>query len=113
MSTNIHFHAEREIIVVKTGQKDIQRINFEQVWQTPTRVTLEIMKGDPIQGYKNWVLSEWSEDEELEVFADDDVFCETPIGTKIYNAGKEHVEAFEAWLTMCDEEGFEVRAEAW
>lgn len=112
MSTNIHFSATRDVVVVKTGKKSKQETSFN-VWQTPTRVTLEIMKGDPIQGYKDWVLSEWSEDEELEVFADDDVFCETPIGTKIYNAGKEHVEAFEEWLAMCEEEGYEVRAEAW
>ena len=114
MSTNIHFLAEREIIVVKTGQKDIQRIYFNSVWQTPSRVTRELMDGDPIQGYKDWILRECSHDEILAVYADDDYFEErAPVGQRIYNSGKEHVDAFEEWLDMCEQEGYTVTAEAW
>lgn len=114
MSTNIHFEAQREVIVVKTGQTRIQRINFDRVWQTPTRVTRELMAGDPIQGYKDWILRECSRDEILDVYAEDDYFEERgPVGTRVYNSGKEHVEEFEAWLEMCEEEGYTVQAEAW
>lgn len=117
MSTNIHFFATRKITFKKkNGRRSgaIQQINFERVWQTPTRVTLEIMLGDPIEGYKNWIRTECSNDQEIDLFADDDIFCENgPIGKEVYNPGKEHLAAFEEWLAMCDEEGYTVRAEAW
>ena len=114
MSTNIHFAADREVKVVKTGRVSVQTVYFDQ-FQTPTRVTHEIKaSADPIQAYKDWVLRECSRDEEFPVYAEDDVFSEgDPVGVEIYNAGKEHIEKFEEWLKMCEEEGFEVRAEAW
>lgn len=113
MSTNMHFAAEREIIVVKTGRRRLQRINFDRVWQTPTSVTREIMAGDPIQGYKDWILSR-GKDEILDVYAEDDYFEERgPVGTRVYNAAKEHVAEFEAWLEMCEEEGYTVLPEPW
>lgn len=114
MSTNIHFVAHREINVVKTGKTQTQEIKFSE-WQTPTRVTREIMNStDPIQAYKNYILTECSRDEELPIYAEDDVFGEgTPIGVDVYNNGKEHVAQFEEWLNMCEEEGYTVVAEAW
>lgn len=114
MSTNIHFLATRDIVVAKTGQHEVQEIHFDRVWQTPTRVTRELMDGDPIQGYKDWILLECSHDEILNVYAEDDIFEEgEPVGTTIYNTGKEHVEAFEEWLAMCEKSGYTVTAEAW
>jgi hypothetical protein len=114
MSTNMHFAAEREVLVVKTGRTATQRINFDRTWQTPTRVTNEIMAGDPIQGYKDWVLREHSRDQILDVYAEDDYFEERgPIGTRVYNAAVEHVAEFEAWLEMCEAEGYTVVAEPW
>ena len=106
MSTNIHFFGEREVQVSKTGKITTQ---------TTTRVTWDIMESaDKVQTYKDWVLRECSRDEEFPVYAEDDVFSEgDPIGVEIYNAGKEHLAKFEEWLKMCEEEGFEVRAEAW
>ena len=114
MSTNIHFIAHREIKVIKTGRVSVQEIQFDEL-QTPTCVTHEIMaSADRAQAYKDWVLRECSIDEEFDVFAEDDIFEERePVGKTIYNAGKEHIEAFEKWLTLCAEEGYEVRAEAW
>ena len=115
MSTNIHFLATRDIIVVKTGQQDKQEIYFDPVWQTFTQVTRELMdSGDPIQGYKDYILRECSRDEILDVYAEDDYFEERgPVGTRVYNAGKEHVAEFEAWLEMCEEEGYTVIPEPW
>ena len=114
MSTNIHFAAEREVVVVKTGKTDIQRIYFDPVWQTPTQVTYEIMKGDPIQGYRDWILRECSRDEILDVYAEDDYFEErAPVGQRIYNVGKDHVARFDEWLAMCEAEGYTVIPEPW
>lgn len=114
MSTNIHFIAHREVKVIKTNRVSTQEIQFDE-FQTPTRVTYEIMASeDRAQAYKEWVLRECSRDEEFPIYAEDDVFGEgDPVGVEIYNAGKEHIEKFEEWLKMCEEEGFEVRAEAW
>jgi hypothetical protein len=117
MSTNIHFVAGRKITFKKKNGKrggEIQTIYFN-VWQTPTRITREITaSADPMQAYKDWILTECSRDEEFPVYDDADIFGEgEPIGKKIYNAGKEHVAQFEEWLKMCDEEGYTVVAEAW
>ena len=114
MSTNIHFIATREVQVLKTGIITTQEISFRE-WQTPTRVTWEIMdSSDRVQAYKDWILRECSHDEEEDVFAEDDIFGEDePIGKRIYNAGKEHVAEFEEWIKMCEEEGYTVVAEAW
>ena len=114
MSTNIHFIGHREVQVVKTGKISTQKIHFDQL-QTPTRITYEIMEStDKVQTYRDWVLREWSIDEEFPIYAEDDVFNEgDPIGVEIYNPGKEHLEKFDEWIKHCEEEGFEVRAEAW
>ena len=114
MSTNIHFVACREILVVKTGKSDTQEIMFKQ-WQTPSSVTREIMSSeDRVEAYKAWILRECSEDQVEDVFAEDDIFHDgEPIGKTIFNPGKEHIEAFDQWLLMCQLEGFEVAAEAW
>lgn len=114
MSTNIHFIATREVKVVKTGKISKQEIQFTEL-QTPTRVTWDIMESvNQTQTYKDWVLRECSRDEEFPIYAEDDVFGQgDPIGVEIYNAGKEHIEKFDEWLKMCEQEGFEVRAEAW
>lgn len=114
MSTNIHFSASREIKVIKTGKIETQTIYFDE-WQTPTRVTREIMESaNPMQAYKDWILRECSRDEEILIYADDDIWNEhEPIGKEIYNDGKDHVARFEEWLAMCETEGYTVVAEAW
>ena len=114
MSTNIHIVAQREIKVVKTGKTAVQEIHFPE-WQTPTRITWEIMESaDRIQAYKDWILRECSRDEEQLIYAEDDIWGEhEPIGKTIYNDGKDHIAQFEEWLAMCEEEGYTVVVEAW
>ena len=114
MSINIHFIATRKVKVIKTKRVFTQEIKFNE-WQTPSEVTRKIMaSADPIQAYKNWILTDCSIDVETDVFAEDDIFQERePIGKEVFNAGKEHIEKFDEWLKMCAEEGFEVRAESW
>ena len=114
MSMNIHFVATRKILVIKTGKTDTQEIKFSE-WQTPSAVTRAIMASDDqINAYKAWVLSNFTEDQEEDVFADDDIFNDgEPVGKTIFNPGKDHIAAFDQWLLMCQLEGFEVTAEAW
>ena len=116
MSTNIHIYAERDIFVPKINRNEVQRIAFDRVWQTSTLDTRMIMEScDKIQAYKDWVMTtSWSVDSEEPVYADDDYFQDMePIGVKIVNAGKDHIYAFEKWLEMCSEDGYDVYFEAW
>lgn len=113
MSTNIHFRAQREILVIKTGRQEIQHVYFDQ-WQTPTEVTLRLMRShDPIAAYRDWILS-MGRDEELGLYAEDDPFEERePVGKMIYNASQDHVDEFDQWICTCQAEGYTVSAEAW
>lgn len=116
MSTNIHIYAERDIFVLKTKRNDVQTIEFERTWQTPTIDTQKIMESsDKIQAYKDWVMTrKCSVGREQPVYADDDYFQERePIGVEIVNEGKDHIHDFEEWLEMCSEYGYDVYFEAW
>lgn len=113
MSTNIHIIGKRDVMVIKTGKVSEQTIKFG-AYQTPTKVTFEIMKADDkVKAYKDWVLSV-SVDEEQPVYADDDIFQEgEPVGTETYNYGREHLVEFDKWVKNVTDEGYEVEFEAW
>ena len=115
MSMNIFITAERKITFKKKDGKrsgSVQKVEFS-TYQTPTRVTYDILESkDPAQTYIDWVLAEVSIDEVEPVFADDDIYGEgKPVGTAIYNAGKEHVEEFRTWIQQVEEDGFTVKFE--
>lgn len=113
MSMNIAFEASREIQVVKTGKIETQKIFFD-AWQTPTAVTLSILKAaNPIQAYNDWVLGQPDDLCQVEnVYNDDDVWCDNPIGTRLWDPRKEQVEMFDAWLQEMEQSGWTVRAVA-
>lgn len=109
MSTNLYIFAQREIEVVKTGSRQTQREEYRDVWQTPTRNTEKIMQAeDKKQAYIDWVLST-SKDEFVNTYAYEDVFCDNPIGTKVYNSGKEHLIDFIAWCNYMEKDGYEIK----
>lgn len=114
MSTNIHFIAEREIIVKRTGKADVQTQNLH-VWQTRTPDTYKIINSaDPKLAYIEWVLTEFDRDEQEPVYAEDDVFGERdPVGFTTFNAGKQHVAEFLQIIEQLEAEGWEIRAKAW
>lgn len=113
MSTNIHIVGKREVMVVKTGKISTQHTQFG-AYQTPTKVTFEIMNSDDkIKAYKDWVLSVTVE-ETRSVYAEDDIFQEgEPVGTETYNHGREHLVEFDEWVKNATEEGYDVEFEAW
>lgn len=98
MSMNILITANREIKVIKTGKTTWQSIKFN-AWQTPTSVTYDILNSsNPIEAYKNFILAESDKmDIDESIFDKDD---------HLY-----HIELFEEWLNMCEEEGFTVEFE--
>jgi hypothetical protein len=57
MSMNLHLSGEREVTVNKTGKTSKQTVYFD-MWQTPTDVTKEAIRGtDPKAVYISWVQS--------------------------------------------------------
>ena len=115
MSMNIMITASRKITFKnKAGKRTggIQNGEFRAL-QTPTQITHAILASkDPAQTYIDWVLAECSRDEVVAVFAPEDIWEEgEPVGTTIYNAGKEHVEGFRAWIKDVEENGFTVKYE--
>jgi hypothetical protein len=48
------------------------------------------------------------------VYAEDDIFClQDSIGSRIVNDGRDHVAEFETWLLAMEQNGWDVKAEAW
>lgn len=45
-------------------------------------------------------------------YADEDVFCDNPVGTEVYNSGKEHLVDFIAWCNYMEKDGYEIKFEA-
>lgn len=113
MSTNIHFYGQREIQVVKTGHLETQTMPIE-VWQTPSRVTREILAAeDPVAAYVSWALRD-SKDIEEKIYADFD-FMQVggAIGTRVYNPAQEHARAFLDTVNAMRDAGYEIVAEGW
>lgn len=98
----------------KAGKRTggIQNGEFRAL-QTPTQITYDILASkDPAQTYIDWVLRDCSRDVVEPVYAEDDIWQEgKPVGTRVWNSGKEHVEEFRAWIKDVEENGFTVKYE--
>ena len=120
MSMNVRIYAERDISYRRhVGGTvltclDTQSVQFE-AYQTPSAVSYEIVGSEnPAEAYAAWVLKERSEDEEVPIYGEDDVFGdEEPVGYRTYNAGREHVRDFRTWLAGMEEGGYTVKFEVW
>lgn len=108
MSTNLHVTGFRTVIVEKTGKKDIQTTSFD-LYQTSSNVTREILNSDnPAQGYRDWVIADRYEEEEL-VYAEDDIWGEgEPIGVKTVCYQDEHLKEFDEFIKDSEENGYEL-----
>lgn len=110
MSTNFHICASRECTAKKTGEEFTQAEHID-VWQTHTRSTREILASDdPIQAYKDWVLSV-SHEIEVPIFDDEGPFKQ--IGTELVHPGKEHIKDLEEELSYLIKNGWDITYEAW
>lgn len=90
MSINLYLSAKREVTVNKTGKISTQSVHFD-LWQTPTEITkAAIRSNDPKAVYIEWVTSEFIDEKD-------------PVGID-----KEHLKSLEEFLTMCEDEGYEV-----
>lgn len=108
MSMNIAFEATRKIKVLKTDKIETQTTYFREVIQTPTNITYQIVNSkDPYQTYRDYVL-EACQDYEAEIFDDDDLWCERPLGREVRNNGPDYVKMFDEWLLAMQEAGYDV-----
>lgn len=110
MSTNFHVHGERDIIIAKTAKKSVQIINFD-VWQTPTKVTYEIMGcSDRLDAYVDWVMS-ISKDE---LFKDEEYvngqFFEKEVTV---NYGCDHIKELRERIKLAVEDGYTITFHAY
>lgn len=113
MSTNFHIRAHRRVQVPTTGNTEVQAI-YPDVLQTPSKVTLEIMKSsDILQAYFDHVLAS-SKDYNEPIYEEGDIFGEKPpVGVRVVNYGKQHVEELKTYLSVLEKEGYEIDFEAW
>jgi len=120
MSMNVYIYAERDISYRRhAGQTvltclDTQTVRFE-AYQTPSAVSYKIVSSEnPAEAYAAWVLKERSEDEQVPIYGEDDVFGdEDPVGYRTYNAGQDHVRAFRTWCADMELQGYTVKFEVW
>lgn len=112
MSLNLHLDATRKVTVNKTRKQSKQTVSFG-LYQTPIDVTNKaINSGNPRQVYIEWVKS-ISKDEVEPIFAEDDIWGSTPIGTQTVNRGLEHIADLAVWLKECDDEGYDIEWSGW
>lgn len=116
MSMNLYVEATRKAtVVVKGKEKTItDRIKFN-LWQTPTKLTYEVLDlpttEQKVEAYIKWADSV-CEPREEEVYDYngqlDENFDYPVIGTKMVNPAQDHANEFREWLRHCDEEDFSV-----
>lgn len=112
MSMNIAFEASRVIRIVETDITETQR-DIYTPWQTPTEDSRKIANSpDPVQAYKDWVLSQSDECVfEQEIFAEDDIWCEKgPIAWQLHDPRTAEVKRFEDWIENAASGAWKVKA---
>ena len=105
---NFHIEGTRSITISKTGVVQTQTCEYE-TWQTPTKVTDEILASMlPVEAYKAWVMS-ISKDTQESVYAQGDLFEEgEPIGTNTVNFGSDECLRVDEWIADAVSNGFEL-----
>ncbi len=107
MSFNLHLSATVTCIIKGKPKKLYEKFDL---FQTPTKITDEILASADIkQAYYDWIKSH-SEDEKIPVYANDFFGEGVPIGYKTINEGLMHIEVLEQWLK--DHEDWDILWEA-
>ncbi len=114
---NLKIFATRKVITMQNKESE-QKIYFDELFQTPTSVTYDILNSDDIlHAYKEWVYSLGYQDEINPLFKDysDYIdYCMTDddsnkIGTKISNIAIDHIDKLYTWIELCESEGYEIK----
>ena len=109
MGIGILFEATREVVAVKTGERDTQTVFFE-VFTPPSEVSRRIAaSADPVLTYREWILSEDSFIYEEEQFADDDIFNQHPLGKITRDPRVLHLQELDQWSDQMHRGGWDLR----
>jgi len=111
MSMNLHINCEGEITYPSGIKKPhIESFNCSQ---TPTTITNQILASlDPIQAYKDWIMSKYGKDEQEPIYDIDEWDIDTDyykiIGYKTYNWGREHCEELDKFINDATVRGMKI-----
>jgi len=112
MSMNLHCEGDG-YITLPNGEKkrDIREV---YLYQTPTEVSYNLIKQDNVkEAYFDWVRS-ISEEEQVPIYAKDDIFSEGEIiGYRTVNYGEVHIEDVKQEIENIKEDGYEIQWEVW
>lgn len=112
MSMNLYVEASREVIVVKTGKKEIETCEYE-LWQTPTNVTRKALARDnPIEVYRKWVQGVHTAEYKEPIYDEkllNDYDVEKVIGYKTISFGEQHLKELASWIERIQESGYEIK----
>ena len=116
MSMNLYVEGTRTATVkVKGKRKTITDRTKFSLWQTPTKLTYEVLAlptvEQQVKAYICWVdsVSEPYEDNVYDFSAPLDENFEYPvIGRKMVNPAQEHTVELHKWLKMCEDEDYTV-----
>jgi hypothetical protein len=116
MSMNLYVEATRKATVKVKGKRKIitDRVSFG-LWQTPTKVTYEILPlptlEQKVEAYIKWAdsVSTPYEDNIYDYNGELDENFEYPvIGRKTVHPAQDHAKELRDWLKMCDDEDYSV-----
>jgi len=113
MSMNIHLEAVMEGTLIPDNEDvkphRVRQSDYFECLQTPTKVTYVILESsDPKAAYTEWVLMNFGEDEIGDVY-DFNVSMDEPVGTKVVNFGKDHIEELERWINYHEKRGWNIK----
>lgn len=100
------FTASRDITVNATGQQGVQTERFMTL-DIPRKVARLIEESNDVNSFIEYLrMSEWCVEDEVDTFADDDVWMEHPIGKRLFNEGEEHIAALQSWVGEHSKDGW-------
>ena len=116
MSMNLYVEGTRKATVkVKGKTKSIVDRTVFGLWQTPTKVTYDILdlptNEQKVEAYAKWAESAVKPYEaDVYDYGDemDDDFNYPVIGRQTINPAADHIAEFREWLQMCDDEDYTV-----
>ena len=116
MSMNLYIEGVREATVVVKGKKKTitDHIEFE-LWQTPTKLTYEVLNlptiEQQVEAYIRWAdtVSTPYEDDIYDWDHPDENLDFPVIGRRMFYPAQEHANELRAWLQICDDEDYQVK----
>lgn len=117
MSMNLYVEGTRKATVkVKGKRKTITDSTKFSLWQTPTKLTYEVLAlptvEQQVKAYIRWAdsVSKPYEDNIYDFSAPlDENFQYPVIGRKMVNPAQEHTAELREWLKMCEDEDYTVK----